>query len=93
MSYQQDLQLGPYFEKWRLAIDQGLPRFPINHFAKIIIVAQVIGWSKFPRNYCNSNLQKLNFDRKNVLFFVCLRSATTFFPRGQLPREDFETAN
>ena len=23
--YQQDLQLGPYFEKWQLAIDQGSP--------------------------------------------------------------------
>ena len=32
--YQQDLQLDPYFLKWQLAIDQGLPRFPINHFAK-----------------------------------------------------------
>ena len=31
---QEDLQLGPYFTKLQLAIDQGLPRFPINHFAK-----------------------------------------------------------
>ena len=30
--YQKDLQLVPYFVKWQLAIDGGLPRFPINHF-------------------------------------------------------------
>ena len=28
MLYQQDLQLGPYFVKWHLAIDQGLLDFP-----------------------------------------------------------------
>ena len=32
--HQQDLQLGPYFVKWQLPIDQGLPRFSINYFAK-----------------------------------------------------------
>ena len=32
--FQQDLQLDPYFLKWQLAIHQGLPEFPINHFAK-----------------------------------------------------------
>ena len=32
--YLQDLQLGLYFVKWQLAIDRGLPVFPINHFAK-----------------------------------------------------------
>ena len=31
---QQDLQLGAYFVKEQLAIDQGLPRFPIHYFAK-----------------------------------------------------------
>ena len=34
MLYQQDLQLGTYFVKWQLVIDQGLPRFPITYFAK-----------------------------------------------------------
>ena len=34
MFYQQDLQLVPDFVKWQLAIDRGLPRFLINHFAK-----------------------------------------------------------
>ena len=34
MLYQQDLQLGLYFVKWQLVIVQGLPRFPINYFAK-----------------------------------------------------------
>ena len=34
MLYQQDLELGLYFVKWQLAIDQGLPRFPIKYFAK-----------------------------------------------------------
>ena len=28
--YQQDLQLGPYLEKWQLAIDQGWTDFPLN---------------------------------------------------------------
>ena len=32
--YQQDLQLGPYFVKLQLAKGQGLPRFPIDYFAK-----------------------------------------------------------
>ena len=32
--YQQDLELGPYFVKCQLAIDQELPRFPIDYFAK-----------------------------------------------------------
>ena len=31
MLYQQDLQLGPYFVKCKLAIDRG---FPIDYFAK-----------------------------------------------------------
>ena len=39
--YQQDLQLGPYFVRWQLGIDQGLPRFPINYFAKKTVVAQI----------------------------------------------------
>ena len=34
MLYQQDLELGPYFVKLQLAIDQGLPRLPTYHFAK-----------------------------------------------------------
>ena len=34
MLYQQDLLLDPYFVKRHLAIDQGLPRFPIDFFAK-----------------------------------------------------------
>ena len=34
MLYQQGIKLGPYFVKWQLAIDGGLPIFPINHFAK-----------------------------------------------------------
>ena len=29
MLHQQDLLLGPYFVKWQMTIDQGLPRFPI----------------------------------------------------------------
>ena len=28
------LQLGPYFVKWQLAIDQELSVFPINYFGK-----------------------------------------------------------
>ena len=32
--YPQDSQLGPCFLKCQLAIDQGLPRFPIYYFAK-----------------------------------------------------------
>ena len=43
MLYQQDLQLGQYFLKWQLAIDRGLPRYPINNFAEKIIVAQIPG--------------------------------------------------
>ena len=34
MLYQSYLQLGPYFVKCELAIDRGLPRFPINYFEK-----------------------------------------------------------
>ena len=34
--YQQDLQLGPNLVRWQLAIDRGLHRFPINHFAKLL---------------------------------------------------------
>ena len=34
MLYHQDLELGPYFVKWQLVIDQGLPRLPITYFAK-----------------------------------------------------------
>ena len=34
MMYRQDLELGPYFVKWQLAMDRGLPRFPIDYFAK-----------------------------------------------------------
>ena len=34
MLYQQDLQLGPYFLKWQLVIDKGLPRFSIDYFEK-----------------------------------------------------------
>ena len=34
MLYQRDLQLGPYFQKWQLAIDEGLPSFPNDYFAK-----------------------------------------------------------
>ena len=34
MLYKKDLQLGTYFVKWQPAIDRGLPRFPINDFAK-----------------------------------------------------------
>ena len=37
MLNQQYLQLGPYFVKWQLTIDQGLPRFPIYYFAKYIV--------------------------------------------------------
>ena len=41
MLYQQDLQLGPYFLKWQLAIDRELPRYSINLICKMIIVAQI----------------------------------------------------
>ena len=51
MLYQQDLQLGPYFVKWQLVIDQGLPRLPINYFAKLLEWPKFLGWSKFPRIY------------------------------------------
>ena len=34
MLYWQDFQLGPYVVKWQLAIDRGLPTFPMNNFAK-----------------------------------------------------------
>ena len=33
MLYQHYLKLGPYFVKWQLAIDRGMPRFAINCFA------------------------------------------------------------
>ena len=34
--YQQELELGPYFVIWQLAIDRGLHKFPINYFEKSI---------------------------------------------------------
>ena len=34
MLYQQDLQLGPYLVNRQLAMDQGLPSFSINYFAR-----------------------------------------------------------
>ena len=39
MLYQQDLQLGPYFVKWQLAIEGG-PDFPLI-ILQIFIVAQI----------------------------------------------------
>ena len=41
MLYQQDLEVGPYFAKWQLMIDQGWPRFPIKKIGKITTVAQI----------------------------------------------------
>ena len=32
--YKQDSQLGPYYVKWQLMLDRGMPRFPINYFEK-----------------------------------------------------------
>ena len=39
MLHQLDVQLGPYFLKWQLPIDLGLPRSPINYIAKFPLVA------------------------------------------------------
>ena len=49
MLYQQDLELGPYFVKWQLAIDGGLPRFPIIILQNNYSGPNLYGWSKFPR--------------------------------------------
>ena len=49
MVYWQDLKLGPYFMKWQLATDRGLPKFPINYFAKLFKRPKFLKWSKFPR--------------------------------------------
>ena len=35
MLFKQDVKLGPYFVKWQLAIDRGLPRIPINYLQNI----------------------------------------------------------
>ena len=43
---QQDSQLVPYFVKWQLAMDRGLPRF--------------LKWSKFPRIYGNTDKNARN---------------------------------
>ena len=33
----------PYFVKWQLAIDQGLPRFTINYLCRMAQIPRVVG--------------------------------------------------
>ena len=56
MLYQQDLQLGPNFVTCQLAIDPGLPRFPLKYLAKLLVTQtlRVVLISKNLRYRCVS---------------------------------------